>query len=199
MNYPLLLVPLFTVLACWLIVRLIHWSVFRPVKAINFFGLKWKGLLPRCQSEAADAIGSWAAKEIAGENSTDRPAPGFDRIRPTVEAHMDDFLRNRLGEKMPMVSMFIGDRTIQDLKVIFIQEIEELFPRVMAEFAGQPGNEGDIAKMISGKIKSIPPGQLESLVKPVLSSKIKTLYLLAIITGLLIGIIQVLILWYAHP
>jgi len=199
MNYPLLLVPLFTVLACWLIVRLVHWSVLNPVKEINFFGLKWKGLVPRCQFEAADAIGLWAAKEIARENSADRLASGFDRIRPSVEAHMDDFLRNRLGEKMPMVSMFIGDRTIQDLKVIFIQEIEELFPRVMAEFAGKPGNEGDIATMISGKIKSVLPGQLESLIKPVLSSKIKTLYLLATITGLLIGIIQVLVLLYAHP
>lgn len=199
MNYLLLLVPLLTVFACWLIVRLIHWSVFRPANATNFFGIKWQGLLYRYQFEAADAIGFWASKEFATGIFPNELASGFDRIRPTVEAHMDDFLRHRLAEKMPMVSMFIGDRTIQDLKVIFIQEIEELFPRVMAEFTGQQGTEPDIEKMISGKIKSIPPEQLESVIKPILNSRIKPLYLLATVTGILIAIIQVMILLFAHP
>jgi hypothetical protein len=45
------------------------------------------------------------------------------------------FLRIKLKDEMPMLSMFIGDKTITSLKKFFMQEIEILFPQVMKQFA----------------------------------------------------------------
>ena len=71
---------------------------------------------------------------------------------PLIEKHMDDFLRNKLKEKMPMISMFIGDKTINTLKEVFLKEIEDLFPQVMKQFAGNLKSELNIEQMVVTKI-----------------------------------------------
>jgi hypothetical protein len=42
----------------------------------------------------------------------------LDKVMPVIDAKLDDFFRHRLTEKLPMISMFIGDKTIQQLKTV---------------------------------------------------------------------------------
>ena len=87
-----------------------------------------QGILPACRSSITKAIAGKAAQEFASmpglEDKLSNPA-NFDKLKPAIEAHMDDFLNNRLKEQMPMISMFIGEKTINSLKTIFIAEIEK--------------------------------------------------------------------------
>ncbi|MEI6185207.1 MAG: hypothetical protein WCP65_06725, partial [Bacteroidota bacterium] len=39
-----------------------------------------------------------------------------EKIRPMMEEEVEKFLREKLPAQMPMISMFIGDRTINQLK-----------------------------------------------------------------------------------
>jgi hypothetical protein len=49
---------------------------------------------------------------------------------PMIGAHVDNFLKNKLSDEMPFLSLFIGDKTIKSLKKTFMQELEILFPQI---------------------------------------------------------------------
>ena len=59
----------------------------------------------------------------------------LDKVMPVIDEKLDDFFRNRLTEKLPMISMFIGDKTIQQLKTVFMEELRQMFPSLMHSFA----------------------------------------------------------------
>jgi hypothetical protein len=40
---------------------------------------------------------------------------------------------------MPMIGMFIGEKTINELKAVFITELESLFPVIMKSYLGNLG------------------------------------------------------------
>src|SRR5690606_21800334 len=50
-------------------------------------------------------------------------AVNYQSIHPFVEEHIDQFLRLRLVKAMPMLGALIGERTISQLKIIFIKEV----------------------------------------------------------------------------
>ncbi len=57
-----------------------------------------------------------------------------EKIRPMMEEEVEKFLREKLPAQMPMISMFIGDRTINQLKEIFVSEVEVIFPMFMEKY-----------------------------------------------------------------
>ncbi len=108
----------------------------------------------------------------------------LDKVMPIIDEKLDDFFRNRLTEKLPMISMFIGDKTIQQLKTVFMEELRQMFPTLMQSFA---------SNMQRDLLKQLEHQSME---------KIKTLALkattplrkIAIFVGLIWGIIAYLIL-----
>jgi hypothetical protein len=72
-------------------------------------------------------------------------------VMPVIENHMDDFLRSRLSQQFPMISMFVGDKTITSLKKTFIQEIEAMLPGVMIKFSESLGPRLKIPLQAVGK------------------------------------------------
>jgi hypothetical protein len=79
-------------------------------------------------------------------------------VLPEAEAHVDHFLRNRLSTAMPMVAMFIGEKTIAQMKGIFMEELETLFPVFLGTTVDQVliTNGARIRKQFA--ISSIAPG-----------------------------------------
>ena len=59
----------------------------------------------------------------------------FDNLKPVINDKLDDFFRNKLSAKLPMISMFIGDKTIEELKEVFMEELALLFPMLISEFS----------------------------------------------------------------
>lgn len=58
----------------------------------------------------------------------------YQQIRPFIEEQADHFFRYRLVQAMPMVGMLIGDKTIQQMKAVLMNELEDLFPVVMEKY-----------------------------------------------------------------
>ena len=198
MNYWLFLVPLLTAFSGWITIRIIRYSIFRPGTPVKILGFTIQGIFPKYKSAIAHQLSRVAASEFASLGSASQTITdpkNFETIKPLIESQMDDFLRNRLKDQMPMISMFIGDKTIEQLKLIFIKEIEMLFPRVMHEFSGQLRNKIDIEKIITTKLDGISPEQGESFFSRNLGKSFQKASLLAIVLGLLIGIIQLLIIF----
>ena len=111
-----------------------------------------------------------------------------------IESHMNDFLRNRLKDQMPMISMFIGDKTIDSLKVIFIKEIEDLFPRIMQQFSVELQDTLDIRHLVVVSLADIGTNKIEHQIASALQPVFQKAAKLAILVGLLTGIIQLLII-----
>jgi len=59
----------------------------------------------------------------------------FEALQPLINDQLDDFFRHKLSANLPMISMFIGDKTIEDLKAVFMEELALLFPMLITEFS----------------------------------------------------------------
>lgn len=136
---------------------------------------------------SADLSLSFVEKKISD------PA-NFQKILPVAEEHIDHFLRVKLKEAMPMIGMLIGDRTINQLKEIFIKELEELFPSVMQSYAQQLQQDFDVKQFIANKIEAIPEQVLADHIKKQVS---KPLILWGAIAGFVIGLLQSVLLYIA--
>src|SRR6185369_8217950 len=134
MHWWLLLIPLSCAFSCWLVVTLFFSILFRPHEPKTYAGVRIQGLLPAKQTPLAQKIGKLVAEQLFSmdvikQKITD-PA-NLQKIMPAIEEHIDDFLRNKLKKEMPVISMFIGDKTVSSLKKVFMAELEILFPQIM--------------------------------------------------------------------
>jgi uncharacterized membrane protein YheB (UPF0754 family) len=157
MNYWFLLIPAVSAIIGWA-------SGWVAGKILLF------RIIPNRQQAIAEKIGQVVKAEFPfssiEEKITD-PAT-VKNIMPIVEVHIDDFLRNKLKEKMPMISMFIGDKTVNSMKEIFLKEIEEIFPQVLKQFAGDLQNKLEVGELVTTKIAGIPATQLGNSLNPAL-------------------------------
>jgi uncharacterized membrane protein YheB (UPF0754 family) len=74
------------------------------------------------------------------------------------------------------------------MKEIFLKEIEDLFPQVLKQFAGNLQSELKIESMVANKITSVSAGQLEGAISPAL----RYFQLSGAMTGFIIGVINVI-------
>ena len=63
----------------------------------------------------------------------------LNKLKPEIETHIDSFLREKLKETFPMLSMFIGDKTINQLKSCFFTGIGNPFSGFNEKLYNQPG------------------------------------------------------------
>jgi uncharacterized membrane protein YheB (UPF0754 family) len=125
--------------------------------------------------------------------------PGnIQKMMPLIEAHIDTFLKERLSEQLPMISMFIGDKTITRLKSTFMQEIESLLPPVMRSYAGQLKDDLDLEAIITQKVAHFSSDRLEELLYQIMAKEFRFVEWVGAVIGLLIGLIQVLITAWAN-
>lgn len=192
MWYWFIIFPLTGALLGWIVNHLMIGSLFYPLQKKQFFGFRWQGLIPANREKLGDAIAGYASKEIPFdvlEKKIGDPA-NFEKLRPVIEKHVDDFLNVKLAKEMPVVSMFIGSKTISSLKKTFMQELESLFPEVMAGYAGNLKNEINIHRMVHDKISTI---NLRSLAETFYRNNNRQLNLVRVagaVTGMIAGLIN---------
>ncbi|RYF94446.1 MAG: hypothetical protein EOO00_05300 [Chitinophagaceae bacterium] len=123
-------------------------------------------------------------------------ASGIEPLIPFIESHIDDFLRNRLKIAIPMIGMLIGDRTIAQLKDVFMKELESILPQIIDEYIRGMKDKVDLEQLIKSKIQAIPQEKINSLLRPVIT---KMLMLTGVLAGLLAGLVNMLIVLALEP
>ena len=198
-NYWLFLIPLITALTGWLCIRLPFLILFRPARPLRILGFRIQGIIPANQEVIARQAGLFAAARMpfdALEAKINDPE-NFERVKPVIEVHIDDFLRNKLKEQMPMIAMFIGDKTITQLKTVFIQEIANLFPQVIGQFAGNLKTEFDVGALVARAIRDVDLTDLEQRLKEQAQRPLYLASMAGLLIGLVAGIVQMIIIWLA--
>jgi len=114
----------------------------------------------------------------------------LNNAMPAIEKHIDTFLNEKLQQEIPMLSMFVGTKTTDKIKEIFIAQLRELFPTVMSRITGNLKENFDIEKKISEKLSE--PSAQQSI-QSQLRSQLKPLPVLGLLSGFLIGTICALL------
>lgn len=199
MTWWLILIPLACAFSSWLVAKLFLIFIFRPYQPRSIFGVKIQGILPAKQYSLAAQSGRFVAEEffsmkLIEEKITD-PA-NLQKIMPAIEEHIDDFLRNKLKKEMPFIGMFVGDKTINSLKKVFITELETLFPKIMRKYASNLATELDIEQLVAKKINAISLRETEILFRRNFSRELALGQSLSAVVGTFIGLVVMLIIFY---
>lgn len=88
----------------------------------------------------------------------------FETLKPVINEKLDDFFRHKLSSKLPMISMFIGEKTIEELKVVFMDELALLFPLLITQFSAHINK--DFQKKWHPKFRKIVQHKITSIIAP---------------------------------
>ncbi len=119
----------------------------------------------------------------------------LDNAMPVIEQHIDEFLNVKLKEEMPMISMFIGNKTTDKLKEVFITQLRQLFPTIMGQLAGNLKERFDIKALVTNGLTGQPAAELKAGINKALAQPAARIRLAGLIAGLAIGLINVLLFW----
>ena len=154
-------------------------------------------LVPASKKILAKNAGRWVGRNLVASLRLDEkllnPAQ-FEKIRPVVESHVDEFLRVKLAKQMPMISMFVGDKTIEKMKSVFMEELQVIFPQVIGRFAGSIGDEIDVEKLVSDRLGAIDDERWKELVTQKAGSQLNKLRWLGALNGFIIGVVFLVIM-----
>jgi uncharacterized membrane protein YheB (UPF0754 family) len=92
---------------------------------------------------------------------------------------------------MPIVSAFIGEKTIVKLKAVFLEEMNQLFPTLMKKYARQLEEDLDLERIVTEKVINFSSDKLESLLYQIMSKEFRFVEIIGGVIGFLIGLLQV--------
>lgn len=194
MNYWLLLIPVISAFIGWITNLVAIKMLFHPRNPVNVLGIRIQGIFPKRQEQFAEKLGKLVSRELLSfsdiEEKISNPE-NLKKVLPMVETHIDHFLRVKLSESMPMISMFIGDKTIEKMKVTFMDELEILFPKVMKEYSHTLKQQLDLEHIVTEKVKAFSGDKLEEILYQVMAKEFRFVEIIGGILGFLIGILQV--------
>ena len=200
MNYLLLiqffLIPLISAFIGWFTNWVAIKMLFHPKEPRRILGITFHGIFPKRQKIFAEKLGKMISAEfLSFEDIAEKIAnpQNLKKLMPMIEDHVDKFLRNKLSDEMPFLSLFIGDKTIASLKKIFMQELEILFPQLMKSYAGHLQEELDLEMIVTEKVSAFSSDKLENILYQIMSKEFRFVEILGGVIGFIIGIVQVLI------
>jgi len=180
----------------WFVIWISIKLLFRPVKPVSFAGIKIQGILPANQKLIAQKIGNLVSTQLFSFDALQQKVTdpeNFNKLKPEIEMHVDSFLRDRLKETFPMLSMLIGDKTINQLKTAFLTELETLFPNLMKSYVANLEKDFDIEKEVSKKITGFSISKAEDLVYQSAKKQLIKIQLFGAAIGFLTGLIHIFI------
>ncbi|MBC6489854.1 DUF445 domain-containing protein [Flavihumibacter stibioxidans] len=196
MNYWLILIPVISAFIGWFTNWIAIKMLFHPRRPMNILGLTVQGIFPKRQQQFAEKLGRLVSEELLSfkdiaHKITD--PSNIDQLLPMVDEHIEHFLKVKLKETMPMISMFIGDKTIAQLKGVFMEELKTLFPVLMDKYMENLQDQLDLEKIVVEKVSNFSSDKLEEILMAIMAKEFRFVEILGGVVGLLIGIVQVAI------
>jgi uncharacterized membrane protein YheB (UPF0754 family) len=200
MNYWLIfLIPVISAFIGWITNRVAIKMLFHPRKPKYFLGMRFQGIFPKRQQQFADKLGKTVSRQFLsyGDIQAQISDPSnLSKIMPLIENHIDEFLRVKLTQEIPMVGMFIGDKTVALLKQALMKEIETLFPIVLKQYAINLKDQLDIEQIVTNKVAAFSSDKLEELLYEIMSKEFRFVEIIGAVIGFVIGVVQVILTYY---
>ena len=192
----LYLIPIISAFIGWFTNWIAIKMLFHPKKPVKILGITFVGIFPKRQAQFAEKLGKLVSAELLSFQDIESKITNPDNINqlmPQIDAHIDHFLRVKLADQMPVISMFIGDKTIQQMKSVFMTELTELFPGIMKSYMGNLQRDLDLEKIVIEKVKGFSSDKLEQILNDIMAKEFRFVEIIGGVLGFLIGIIQVIL------
>jgi uncharacterized membrane protein YheB (UPF0754 family) len=196
MNYWLLLIPVISAFIGWFTNWIAVKMLFHPRNPRFILGYNIQGIFPKRQEQFAQKLGKLVSEELLSFSDIEQKIinpENLKKVLPQLETHIDHFLRVKLSHSMPVISMFIGDKTIDKLKAVFLEELETLFPKLMTDYAATLKNQLDLEQIVSEKVKAFSSDKLEDILYQVMAKEFRFVEIIGGVLGFLIGLLQIVI------
>jgi uncharacterized membrane protein YheB (UPF0754 family) len=198
MSLLILSIPLISAFIGWFTNWIAIKMLFHPRLPVKVLGITFHGIFPKRQVQFAQKLGKLVSEELLSFKDIEAKITdgnNLQQVMPLVETHIDNFLRNKLASEMPIISMFIGDKTIEQLKSVFMKELEGLFPVLMTNYMEKLKHELDLEAIVTEKVSNFSSDKLEEILQAIMSKEFRFIEVIGAVLGFLIGIIQVFITW----
>ncbi len=196
MNYWLILIPLISAFIGWFTNWIAIKMLFHPKEPKKILGITFHGIFPKRQQQFAEKLGKLVSEELLSFKEIEEKIINPDnlsKMMPLVEGKIDLFLSEKLNIVFPMISMFIGQNTISQLKIVFMQELESMFPEIIGSYMKNIESQLDLEKMVTEKVAGFSSDKMETILNQIMSKEFRFVEIIGGVLGLIIGILQVLI------
>lgn len=180
----------------WIAIKML----FHPREPVRLGLLTLQGIFPKRQQQFAEKLGKLVAAELLSFQDIEAKMTDPQKMKsllPAVEGHIDQFLRKKLPEEMPVLAMFIGDSTINKIKGVFVTELDTLFPILIKQYLTRVQDELDLEKIVVQKVALFSTDKLESILYHIMSKEFRFVEIIGGVLGFVIGLLQVLITFLA--
>lgn len=185
--------PFIAAFTGWFTTWIAIYMLFHPREPKRFFGITIQGIFPKRQKQFAAKLGGVVAKELIhfDEIASQLKNPKeLQNLAPTIEKHLDSFLQVKLKEKLPVISMFVGDNMMAKIKEGMMEEIETLLPAIITQYTDSLSQKVDIEQMVTEKVSNFSSDKLEEILATVMSKEFHFVELIGGVLGFIIGLIQ---------
>jgi uncharacterized membrane protein YheB (UPF0754 family) len=196
MNFWLILIPFISAFIGWFTNWIAIKMLFHPKEPKKILGITFHGIFPKRQRQFAEKLGTLVSTELISFKEIEEKIVNPENIKklmPLVELRIDEFLRTKLGEAFPIISMFIGDNTINQLKTIFMKELETIFPELIGSYMKNLESQLDLNKMVTEKVYGFSSDKMEMILNQIMSKEFRFVEIIGGVLGFIIGIFQVIL------
>ena len=175
----------------WIAIKMLFHP--REPKKLGFMTLQ--GIFPKRQRQFAEKLGKLVADELLSFEDIRHKLTDPQKIKsiiPLVEDHLEHFLRKKLPDAMPVLSMFIGDTTIKQIKDVLVQELDVLFPVMINKYLENTKDELDLERIVTEKVAGFSSDKLEQILNGIMSREFRFVEIIGGVLGFIISIIQLL-------
>lgn len=196
MNLWLILIPIISAFIGWFTNWIAIKMLFHPKNPKKILGITFHGIFPKRQQQFAEKLGKLVSSELLSFKEIEQKITSpenVNKLMPFVESKVDEFLRIKLSDAFPVISMFIGESTILQLKGIFMDELKVIFPQVINNHMKHLESELDLEKIVAEKVAGFSSDKLESILNQIMSKEFRFVEIIGGVLGFIIGLLQVLI------
>lgn len=194
---PLLLSTFTAWAVIWAVIKIL----FHPRHPVRFFGITLQGIVPRKKTAMAKKLARAVETQFFSFDAIEKKltAPdNFHQLKPEIEKHIDIFLKEKLKEVFPMLSMFIGDKTINQLKNAFLAELENIFPVIIKSYLSKIQEGFNMEEIIREKMNAVSIDTLERNFYMLAKRELCYAQWIAAIFGFLMGCLHIAVSCYLY-
>jgi len=188
------LLPLISAFIGWFTNWIAVKMLFHPREPKKILGITIQGIFPKRQQVFAAKLGAVVAGQLLhfDEIAAKIKDPSqLAAVKPEIEQHVNTFLHEKLKEKLPVISMFVGQGTLDKIKEGLMEEIDLLLPQVIGKYADNLSQQVDIEKIVSEKVANFSSDKLEEILVAIMSKEFRFVEIIGGVLGLIIGLVQV--------
>ncbi len=190
-------IPILNAAFGWLIISALSWFLIHPIKRKNFFIAEVQGFIPKNLNKWGIQLGGYVSQNffsISRLKESILEEENLRRIHSLLEEKVDNFLKNKLKEKIPIFSMFVTDSLILQMKEILTKELEQMVPDLINFFADDLQAKYDMNKLISEKLSSLSTEDLKNKFYTMAGKNILQLKVCCAFFGGILGLFEIFLL-----